>query len=1106
MKLRINKACDLGSISVLPPRRSGGMSSGGDGQGRSQASQIRSQSQQSFSQGVSLSQLSQSSFEDPLVNDQASEELENKLRHIESSISRVGMILDSVQSDVMQVNRAAKELSLEAEGIRQKVSLLENSMQQMVKWEDDIKAFLGGSLTSISDQLNKISSSGKVNDIASAVATLQEQIFSRLARLECEICRIFSEKEVRESGIKSSNNQHSVKFQSPMSRNYMDIKESLKGDIAKKEVYLENADQQITNAFTFVEEFVRVIVDLDEESDGGISCLIVNKETGTGPSGAIPDSLQSSLNKHEVGSLADEFRDQANLDITSVKTLMEEAMSQHPQKKFSNDEALRVASNLKNDVCPKKNYKRRSKSLNLIPDAYVNNLAASAGLNGHQSASMDLTERSFRNFDMAALLRWYYRYTCQQMKADSSEQFDLCHASGSIGPKIHNQLDDLDDHLDLKITFFWKTLADVALAIKIQKSMVEKQPDGQWAGHLKEFMDALDTLNSDKELSLKFLQDPDSLLLKHIQNFCSNQVSILGSDKYSEDIQLFGEENNSSGISKESDTKQLFHKQNRCNFFWKKGKSKGTKSSKESSNSKALFRIVVLKPSSARIQNSSVTVPPSSPPQSHHMLRHDKDGERILFEFSLREVKRKVQHMIGESRKEHVISMDAILHRTLVWSNDTGDSGKLIHTESAVASSAISSCNAKKISESLSRDKRKDKKIYSESEIKINSHSSSSKHQSLICEEAKKHLAEMLDTRVDSLPVVRASESLRSVLSLSRCNDLCPRSSPQRDKELIMSPEETADPSHVFKQEGAANNLSPERPNLKFSSCSLSIPGGESNLLILKTEVVATNISEPSCLTEESNNKDKGEEEEAVQGQGSFEGKLLALAQSTLPSSSLTGENSVAPESTSTDEKLEQPSRVSALETILSEDSTTAVEHYDIQAQHCQVTHEDSDNYSRIMASPDVGYSLRDHLHDKRARFDYVKKVLEASGLTNEFSERRDTADQLLDPSLFDEIGIFFWFLQDDPKLLFDCMNEVLVETQERLSLIQPNLLPTPSMESLIQEVSNGLERHLHIQLPNTLDQAVRMDLRFESENIAILMCESFLDDIMEETVHNFWF
>ncbi|RZR75888.1 hypothetical protein BHM03_00000470 [Ensete ventricosum] len=535
---------------------------------------------------------------------------------------------------------------------------------------------------------------------------------------------------------------------------------------------------------------------------------------------------------------------------------MEEAMSQHPQKKFSNDEASRAASNLKNDVCQKKNYKQRSKSLKLIPDAYVNNLAASASSNGHQSASIDLTERCFRNFDMATFLVRYYGYTCQQMNADSSDQFDLCHASGSIVPKVHNHLDDLDDHLDQKISFFRKTLADIALGIKIHKSMVEKQLDGEWAGHLKEFMDALDTLNSDKELSLKFLQDPDSLFLKQIQNFHSIQarkLSSLGSDKYSEDFQLLGDENNSSGISKESDTRQLFHKQNRNNFFLKKGKSKWTKSSKESSNSKALFRIVVPKPS---FQNSRVIVPPGSPPHSHHMLRNGKNGERNLSKFSLREVKRRVWHMIGKSRKEqHVISMDGILHRIPVWSNDTGDSCKLIHKESVVASSEISSCNAKKVYESLYRDKRKAKKIYSESEIKINSHISSSKHQSLICEEAKKHLAEMLDTRVDSLPVVRASESLGGVLSLSRCNDLCPRSSPQRGKELIMSPEETADPSHVFKQEGASNNLSPERPYLEFSSCSSSIPGDESNLLILKTEVVDTNISEPSCLKEDMNNK-----------------------------------------------------------------------------------------------------------------------------------------------------------------------------------------------------------------------------------------------------------
>ncbi|CAL9204409.1 unnamed protein product [Musa hybrid cultivar] len=69
---------------------------------------------------------------------QVSEELEHKLQLIESSLNRVGMILVSVQGDVMQVNKAIKELSLEAEGVRQKTSLFDNSMHQLPRWEDDI--------------------------------------------------------------------------------------------------------------------------------------------------------------------------------------------------------------------------------------------------------------------------------------------------------------------------------------------------------------------------------------------------------------------------------------------------------------------------------------------------------------------------------------------------------------------------------------------------------------------------------------------------------------------------------------------------------------------------------------------------------------------------------------------------------------------------------------------------------------------------------------------------------------------------------------------------------------------------------------------------------
>ena len=46
---------------------------------------------------------------------QISEELEHRIGLMETSLSRFGMILDSVQSDVMQVNKGTKEVSLESE-------------------------------------------------------------------------------------------------------------------------------------------------------------------------------------------------------------------------------------------------------------------------------------------------------------------------------------------------------------------------------------------------------------------------------------------------------------------------------------------------------------------------------------------------------------------------------------------------------------------------------------------------------------------------------------------------------------------------------------------------------------------------------------------------------------------------------------------------------------------------------------------------------------------------------------------------------------------------------------------------------------------------------
>ncbi|KAL5727276.1 hypothetical protein ACHQM5_000491 [Ranunculus cassubicifolius] len=47
---------------------------------------------------------------------QVSEELEHRIGLIETSLSRFGMMLDSVQGDVMQVHKAIKEVSIESIG------------------------------------------------------------------------------------------------------------------------------------------------------------------------------------------------------------------------------------------------------------------------------------------------------------------------------------------------------------------------------------------------------------------------------------------------------------------------------------------------------------------------------------------------------------------------------------------------------------------------------------------------------------------------------------------------------------------------------------------------------------------------------------------------------------------------------------------------------------------------------------------------------------------------------------------------------------------------------------------------------------------------------
>uniref|UniRef100_A0A166E4T0 Protein PAIR1 n=1 Tax=Daucus carota subsp. sativus TaxID=79200 RepID=A0A166E4T0_DAUCS len=382
MKMKMNKACDLSSISVLPPpqaRRTNAVANNGAESsvfGRSQAaSQLRSQqqSQQSFSQGVSsqpnmFSQLTQNqnSPDDIAINDQRfgsqereittkrlsslppishtreesqnqisrsstnflrkwhapdqrnqiNEELEYRIGMMETSLSRFGMILDSIQSDIMQVNKGRKELALEMESIRQKLNASDNTLQLMNKGQDDVKVNLDRAVNTICDQLGQYGYQESSHDMISLLTALPEKIEliwiivfphqkghqTRSAAAHailiehstCVIClvtqttsftiplsRLPESKTVLSSSVQAS--QVKVQKDSAAVKIEMGTWKSVK---SKQATFTDRnsvkAQKQRGTSPTEVERVSRINIESDEEMSRDFFYFLEDKETGTG--------------------------------------------------------------------------------------------------------------------------------------------------------------------------------------------------------------------------------------------------------------------------------------------------------------------------------------------------------------------------------------------------------------------------------------------------------------------------------------------------------------------------------------------------------------------------------------------------------------------------------------------------------------------------------------------------------------------------------------------------------------------------------------------------------------------------------------------------------
>ncbi|KAF7844529.1 protein PAIR1 [Senna tora] len=350
--MKINKACDLSSISVLPPqtRRSNTVPSG------LHASQLRSQpsgpSQQSISHGLSsqpalLSQFSQNSLDEAVTNDlrfgsqerensvkrlsclpsltyareesqppnsrssanlvrkwnsidhksQLSEGIEHRIGIMETSLNKFAMILDSIQSDVMQVNKGTKEVTLEMDYMKQKLIAQDNTLQLVTRGQEETKTRIDGSLKSLSDQVSKVTSQEMLQETFSVVSTLPQLIKESLQNLQKELHNNFTKEMQARNFLQSKKPQpkgcssvyhinkgtfldfsevkisvHAPKAPEVETGSWKSIKKVAFSDRLCKEEHKQKGP--------YTEKHIRggrdsrIIIESDEETDESFSCLL----------------------------------------------------------------------------------------------------------------------------------------------------------------------------------------------------------------------------------------------------------------------------------------------------------------------------------------------------------------------------------------------------------------------------------------------------------------------------------------------------------------------------------------------------------------------------------------------------------------------------------------------------------------------------------------------------------------------------------------------------------------------------------------------------------------------------------------------------------------
>uniref|UniRef100_A0A1J3HRB1 Protein TRM32 n=1 Tax=Noccaea caerulescens TaxID=107243 RepID=A0A1J3HRB1_NOCCA len=160
---------------------------------------------------------------------------------------------------------------------------------------------------------------------------------------------------------------------------------------------------------------------------------------------------------------------------------------------------------------------------------------------------------------------------------------------------------------------------------------------------------------------------------------------------------------------------------------------------------------------------------------------------------------------------------------------------------------------------------------------------------------------------------------------------------------------------------------------------------------------------------------------------------------------------------------------------------------------------------------------VKTRMDDKEVALAYIEAVMKSSDLNwEELLSRSFYSEKILEQALMDDIDFCSTKFCTDKRLLFDCINEVLMELCEHgpwISFAKPELRFCPDMENAAEVVQEEVYWHLlPLPSPHTLDQIVHkdfarsgtwMDLRFDIGCIGSETVEIILDELLEEMINN---